>query len=254
MRNQSIPFLLVILFITGCLGFSRSGTPDPVVLTEDLLTFEDVITEDFLHHHLSVIAHDSLEGRATGMRGQKIAADYLADFYDDLGFTPAGDGGTYFQNFELAAEQTDSLVYYTWKVEEGDTLLVDHSVLAPGEESDYLEVFGGKRLLREESIRLLTWCQDRVAHQKRESDYLQIFGGTRPLRGEIVFAGFGVRDSVNGINHQEGTDLRDRWVLLFDDIPHIVDGDTLMTPQINRNQRFSEIISSKIGRAHVGTP
>src|SRR5690625_4452355 len=108
-------------------------------------------------HHLSVIAHDSLEGRATGMRGQKIAADYLADFYDDLGFTPAGDGGTYFQNFELAAEQTDSLVYYTWKVEEGDTLLVDHSVLAPGQ----------------------------------ESDYLQIFGGTRPLRGEIVFAGFG---------------------------------------------------------------
>src|SRR5690625_1798310 len=170
MRNQSIPVLLVILFITGCLGFSRSGTPDPVVLTEDLLTFEDEITEEFLHHHLSVIAHDSLEGRATGMRGQKIAADYLADFYDDLGFTPAGDGGTYFQNFELAAEQTDSLVYYTWKVEEGDTLLVDHSVLAPGQ----------------------------------ESDYLQIFGGTRPLRGEIVFAGFGVRDSVNGINHQEG--------------------------------------------------
>ncbi len=51
--------------------------------------YAGTITPEDLRKHLTVIAHDSLEGRATGSRGQKKAADYVASFYRQYGLKPA---------------------------------------------------------------------------------------------------------------------------------------------------------------------
>ncbi|WP_428655233.1 M28 family peptidase [Runella sp.] len=63
------------------------------------------ITPTDLERHLRVIAHDSLEGRDTGSRGQKKAAKYVADFFKSVGLQPIvtdKDGSkSYFQPYAL---------------------------------------------------------------------------------------------------------------------------------------------------------
>ena len=39
-----------------------------------------------LYDHLSVFASDDFEGRETGTRGQRKAAQYLLDYYNSIGF------------------------------------------------------------------------------------------------------------------------------------------------------------------------
>ncbi len=198
--------IFALFFIAaGCAG-TNSITYD--TSTENLLQFSETIDSDFLRHHLQIIAHDSLEGRDTGMRGQKIAARYLAEFYEDLGFTPKGDNDTWFQHFELNAIATDSLVYTTYHVEGSDSLAINTTVEAPGS----------------------------YGH------YYRTFGGNMPLEGDIVFAGFGVNDYERNIHHLDGDELEDKWVMIFDDIPYVVDGDTLINPRISSNNRMSLIL------------
>lgn len=67
--------------------------------------YAGTITPGDLRKHLTVIAHDSLEGRATGSPGQKKAADYVASFYRQYGLKPAAADRngkpTYFQAYNL---------------------------------------------------------------------------------------------------------------------------------------------------------
>lgn len=58
------------------------------------------ITAERLKTHLYILAHDSLEGRETGMPGQKKAATYIADYFSSLGVPPSLNG-SYFQEFPL---------------------------------------------------------------------------------------------------------------------------------------------------------
>ena len=53
--------------------------------------------------HMTFLASDHLEGREAGSRGYDIAADYVASQFRQLGLTPAGDNGTYFQRVPLVA-------------------------------------------------------------------------------------------------------------------------------------------------------
>ncbi len=195
----------LLFFAAGCAG-TNSLTYD--TSTEQLLLFTETIQDDFLRHHLEIIAHDSLEGRDTGMRGQKIAANYLAGFYEGLGFTPKGDNGTWFQHFELNATTTDSLVYTTFFIDGADTVAVHTSVESP----------------------------DSHGH------YYRAFGGDLSLEGNIVFAGFGVNDYDREVRHLDGDAIEDKWVMIFDDIPYIVDGDTLINPRISSNNRTNLIL------------
>lgn len=217
MRETAITLAAMILMVYGCSTIQTSENQPSEDSTSQLLTYAEAINEPSLHHHLSVIAHDSLEGRETGTRGQKIAADYLRDHYEELGFEAPGDDGSYFQRFTLEAERTDSLVYDTWYIENGDTLLADHSVSSPG----------------------------------TQSEFIQLFGGARDLYGDIVFAGFGVNDTLRGASHLEGIDLTDKWVLVFEEIPYVSEGDTLVSENWTGNHRFSEIVSRKRARGVI---
>lgn len=61
------------------------------------------ITEDDLKNHLSIIAHDSLEGRETGQEGLKKAARYLRSQFEKIGLDPVKIRGedTYYQSLPL---------------------------------------------------------------------------------------------------------------------------------------------------------
>jgi len=51
--------------------------------------------------HIRYLADDALEGRDTGARGARCAADYLVAFFQELGVEGAGPHGSYFQEFEV---------------------------------------------------------------------------------------------------------------------------------------------------------
>jgi hypothetical protein len=63
------------------------------------------ITADDLSRHLHILAADSMQGRDTGEEGQKMAADYIASRFFDVGLKPlikSADGAEgYYQTFEL---------------------------------------------------------------------------------------------------------------------------------------------------------
>ncbi|NGP77927.1 M28 family peptidase [Balneolaceae bacterium YR4-1] len=208
---------LVICMAIGCSSSGNSAVSDSSAVketstdTETLISFQDRITVPYLRTHLSVLAADSMEGRETGTRGQIMAAEYLAEQYKSMGLKPVGDNDTYYQNFDLSATKRDSTVFKTYKMEDGQKVLIERSV---------------------ESL-------DKIA------SYIRSYGGSDSLSGEIVFAGFGVNDPANNVAHLEGMDLSGKWVMIFEEIPHFSDGDTLIDPAIDGRRRLASIVEQK---------
>lgn len=176
--------------------------------TNELFRYSESITADFLKEHLSVLAHDSLTGRDTGTPGLQKAAHYLADFYESIGLQPKGVNGSYFQPFELNASVTDSLVYKTFQVDGADTTVINHSVEA----------------------------------ENGSTQFVRGIGGSVPIEGDIVFGGFGVDDSLNSVRNLEGDSISDNWVMIFEQIPYVVDNDTLVSSNYTSRDRLITLI------------
>lgn len=52
-----------------------------------------------LHAHVNYLSSNALAGRLTGSHGEKLATQYVANEFQKSGLTPAGDHGTYFEDF-----------------------------------------------------------------------------------------------------------------------------------------------------------
>ena len=53
--------------------------------------------------HVEYLCRPQLKGRLTGTRGEKLATNYVALYLETLGLEPAGDAGTWFQEFEFTS-------------------------------------------------------------------------------------------------------------------------------------------------------
>ena len=53
--------------------------------------------------HVRYLADDRLEGRAVATRGERCAGDYIAARFREIGLDPAGDDGSWFQSWTVAA-------------------------------------------------------------------------------------------------------------------------------------------------------
>ncbi|HSH00677.1 MAG TPA: M28 family peptidase [candidate division Zixibacteria bacterium] len=62
---------------------------------------------ELIKAHISVLAHDSLEGRKVGTESERKAAAYIAGQFAEIGLDPAGDPGAYLQHFEFTSEIRD---------------------------------------------------------------------------------------------------------------------------------------------------
>jgi hypothetical protein len=65
------------------------------------------ITADALKGHIYFLASDDMAGRDSLSHEGRIAAEYIAAFYQRAGLKPAGDNGTYFQNFPMIEAALD---------------------------------------------------------------------------------------------------------------------------------------------------
>lgn len=65
------------------------------------LRYAATVKAEDMERHLSILASDSLEGRETGTRGQKMAADYIKNHFQQLGLKGVGPEESFYQPFEL---------------------------------------------------------------------------------------------------------------------------------------------------------
>ncbi len=76
--------------------------PDPKNAPAMDTTQSEISTDD-LRQHITYLASDELQGRLTGTPGNQAATAYAAKAFESFGLLPAGDDGTYFQEFEFTA-------------------------------------------------------------------------------------------------------------------------------------------------------
>ncbi len=67
---------------------------------EDVQKYAATITSQELRSHLTILASDEFEGRETGKKGQKMAAEYIAKIFQAHSIEEQKEGG-YFQKFSV---------------------------------------------------------------------------------------------------------------------------------------------------------
>lgn len=63
----------------------------------------DLLLQD-LRVDVVYLSSDCLQGRETGTQGELLAAQYIATRFQELGLTPKGDNGTFFQEFSAVVK------------------------------------------------------------------------------------------------------------------------------------------------------
>lgn len=161
---------------------------EPATLAETLETSPEVSLDD-LRAHVEYLASEELEGRLTGTEGERLATAYAARLFERYGLEPAGDNGTFFQEFEFTAGID---------LGEGNRLMFVDS------EDQPLEEFGAPEV--DTDWRPLSYSQTGVIDP-----------------AEIVFAGYGIEipEEADGGGYSSyfHLDVEDKWVLVFRFMP-----------------------------------
>ncbi len=75
-----------------------------ILFSQENIKFSKTIVVEDLERHLNILASDSLEGRETGKKGQKMAADYLMNHFKKIGIPPYKKK-TYYQKFKVESDR-----------------------------------------------------------------------------------------------------------------------------------------------------
>ena len=101
-------FGFLLLPIVNLCAQYTSGVviPDTSIISiideQDLsVKYANTIRADELKLHLDTLASDAFEGRETGTEGIQKAAEYISNYFDNLGLPKIGDNESYFQNVKI---------------------------------------------------------------------------------------------------------------------------------------------------------
>lgn len=109
--NHFSAYALAALLATGCATAPSNSSKNPVTdatkLSETAPKYASTVTAADLSKHLHILASDEYEGRNTGEKGQKMAAEYISrEFREDGLAGPVKDGSNpYYQSFNLEQSQ-----------------------------------------------------------------------------------------------------------------------------------------------------
>jgi hypothetical protein len=104
-------FFSIFIFFISC-GSNNPATAQTILDTDFIIenvtgetaeTYANTITPGDLKTHLFIIASDEFEGRNTGDKGQKLAAEYLKYFYLSKGIASPLGGDDYYQEIPTSA-------------------------------------------------------------------------------------------------------------------------------------------------------
>ncbi|MCC6262456.1 MAG: M28 family peptidase [Bryobacterales bacterium] len=141
---------------------------------------DDAIQARRIAAHTRFLSSDLLEGRGVGARGGELATEYIATQLALVGAKPAGDRGTYFQNFQLAGVQTTDAATLSFTLR--------------GQTSD------------------LHWLTDWVGNSEMQQP-------VNTLEAEAIFVGHGIVAPEFQWNDYKGVDVKGKIVVLFTNEP-----------------------------------
>ncbi|HEV7797424.1 MAG TPA: hypothetical protein VGO73_04675 [Pyrinomonadaceae bacterium] len=210
----------------------QSSKVTPTTLVEPALVqrYQQMITPEMLASRLHFLASDLFEGRETTTRGQKLAAEYLASQYRQLGLEPKG-------NMKQAG--TFSPRAY----------LQSFPVYRRTPKETHLEISINGNRLASSSFSAVT------------HDDLSYFlsGDLRNSSGGVVFAGYGIADDALGYNDYaalaaKAISIDGKWLLILDDEP-LVDANTSLLPTSQHKlSKWSQIFSKRRAVLTAGKP
>ncbi|HLE60469.1 MAG TPA: M20/M25/M40 family metallo-hydrolase [Thermoanaerobaculaceae bacterium] len=181
---------LALLGLTLVLTASLAAAP--------LATSRD--TQARLSYDVHFLASGALEGRFSGSEGAKVAAEFVADRFRQLGLKPTTENDSYFQHFSFIA-----------RVHPG-----------PGNALVF-ELPGGTRTATvEEDFRPLS------------------FSSSGSASGEVVFAGYGIHASDLGYDDYAGLDVKGKVVLMLRFSPDGDDPASKFQPHMALRRKASE--------------
>jgi Zn-dependent M28 family amino/carboxypeptidase len=99
--------LAAVVIVAVLAGQERVGSLRPAVSAAGAGPALDEIRGEHIAAHVQFLADDLLEGRGPSTRGGDLAARYLAAQLALLGFEPAGENGTYFQQVAIVESVVD---------------------------------------------------------------------------------------------------------------------------------------------------
>jgi len=99
MNSRRIVLLCLLAIFFGINHVSAAGDPADAAMA--------AIRPEAIRANMSFLADDALEGRGTATRGYDIAAKFMATRFEALGFAPAGEAGTYFQQVPFRSMHPD---------------------------------------------------------------------------------------------------------------------------------------------------
>jgi hypothetical protein len=210
---------------------SKKTTPSVFENPGLVKKYQQTISPETLASRLYFLASDYFEGRETGARGQRLAAQYLASQYRLLGLTPKGTGNqpaplspaAYFQSFPVYRETPQEA---RLEISVGGSKIA--SSIFSAEQSDDLAYFQS--------------------------------GGAKNASGSLVFAGYGIADDKLGYNDlaalaAAGVSINDKWVLILADEP-LADATTSRLPTADKKPSFwsSQLLYKRAALLKAGRP
>ena len=135
-----------------------------------------------LERYITLLASPEYEGRGTGGKGERMATAYLAEYFQGLGFSPAGEDDTYFQPFHVA----------------------------DGKEKD------GVNKVRFEISGALDISREIEAGEDLEP--LSFSKSGKVKNAPAIFAGFGIK--AEGYDSFQGLDPKGKWLVLLRGSPN----------------------------------
>ena len=167
--------LFSLVLITGCAFSQESGI--------------ESISEQELREHLTYLASDELQGRATGEPGLDLAAEYLAGQARKMRLKAIDDDGDYRHEYTLVNRSQDfSRSHILIRNKDGTEIKFNRRFYLLNSEPDTID-----------------------------------------LSGELVFAGYGIHSEGDGYNDFADIDLKDKIVIIMNGGPTDREGNALLS-------------------------
>ncbi|GHN00621.1 hypothetical protein WSM22_21100 [Cytophagales bacterium WSM2-2] len=136
--------------------------------------YADLITSADLKENLSIIASDALEGRYTGSRGEKMAAAFIASYFENLGLA-APVNGSHYMSIDLYSPRLASAyvkfgptrfenysdIVYAGQSDSGGEISLEAVYAGKGTEADYAYID-----VKDKAAVILADALDRAAMMK----------------------------------------------------------------------------------------
>jgi len=166
-----------------CLGFASGFTKTKNPLLAKIQDGWKFITEQVLMEHVNELCSEKYAGRLTGTKGYNDAAEWLAGRLAGWGLAPAGDNGTYFQDFSNP-----------------------YTLVLPSAELS-LMVKGADGRAAEKAYEI-------------ETDFFPgSTSGSGEVTAEVVYVGYGITAPELGFDEYAGLDVKGKIVLVEVEVP-----------------------------------